>query len=113
VQEAAAKAVERFSEEELAAHGLEELTDRVVADKLPRPIRLDTANHVVTSDIVTVPAQQGLAYGGIIMPSSGRPAARGVELRPHIPYTGTRQAFTYRHRARGPNRLWPRSAIMR
>jgi hypothetical protein len=95
-QEAAVNAVEELSEEDLAAGSVTRLTERIVADKVARPIQLDTVNHAYTSEIVTIPAQQGLAYSGIIMPSAVRPAARGVQLSLHIPYTGTRQAFIYR-----------------
>jgi hypothetical protein len=92
-QEAAVRAVEEFSELHLAAHSVEQLTDYVVADKVPQPIQLDIANDATTSNVVTVPSQQGLAYGGIVMPGAARPAARGLELHLHIPYTGSRQAF--------------------
>jgi hypothetical protein len=66
-QEAAINAVEKFSEEQLTAHGVDQLTEYIVTDKVPQPIRLDMANHEVTSDVVMVPPQQGLVYGGIIM----------------------------------------------
>lgn len=60
-QKAAINAVEEFSEEQLTAHGVDQLTEYLTADKVPQPVRLDIAGHEVTSEIVTVPAQQGLA----------------------------------------------------
>jgi hypothetical protein len=94
--EAAQRAVAKLTEAELRAGNSDEITQDVVAEKVPRQIRLDTANHGWTDRIVPIPAQQGLAYGGIIMPSARRAATEGVELRLHIPYAGTPQAFTYR-----------------
>lgn len=96
------KAAEKFSEEQLATSSIDHLVEHVVEDKVPPPLRLDVTHHEITSEVVTVSAQQGLAFGGIIMPSAGRPAAEGLALRLHIPYSGTQQAFSYR-----PSRMFP------
>ena len=97
--EAADRAVTKLTEAQLRDGSSDQLTQDIVTDKVPQPILLDTANHCLTDRIVPIQAQQGLAYSGIIMPSARRAATEGVELRLHIPYTGTRQAFTYAHHA--------------
>lgn len=94
--EAADRAVAKLTEAQLRVGSIDQLTQDIVADKVPQQILLDSANHGWTDRIVPIQAQQGLAYSGIIMPSARRAATEGVELRLHIPYTGTQQAFTYR-----------------
>jgi hypothetical protein len=80
-----------------------------VVDKVPPLLRLDVARHEISSEVVTISAQQRLAFGGIIMPSAGRPATEGLALRLHIPYSGTQQAFRYR-----PSRMlrYPPEAVL-
>jgi hypothetical protein len=95
-EEVAMKAAEKFSEERLATNSTVQLVEYIVADKVPPLLRLDVAHHEITGEVVTLSARQGLAYGGIIMPSAGRPASEGLMLRLHIPYSGTQQAFMYR-----------------
>jgi hypothetical protein len=94
--EAADRAVANLTEMQLRANSSDQLTQQIVADKVPPQIVLDTVNHGWTDRIVPIQAQQGLAYSGLIMPSARRAATEGVELRLHTPYTGTQQAFTYR-----------------
>jgi len=94
--EAADRAVAKLTEAQLRVSSSDQLIQDIVADKVPRQILLDTANHGWTDRIVPIQAQQGLAHSGIILPSARRAATEGVELRLHIPYTGTQQAFTYR-----------------
>jgi hypothetical protein len=108
-QEAAMRAAESFSEEQLTTYGTDPLVEDVVADKVPPLLQLDVARHEITTEIVTISAQQGLAFGGIIMPSAGRPATEGLALRLHIPYSGTQQAFRYR-----PSRMlqYPPEAVL-
>jgi hypothetical protein len=95
-EEAARRMATAFTEGQLLANDLDHLVDAVVADKVPRPLVLDMEHHTRTSEIVTNPASKGLHFEGVYMPSATRPASEAIKVSLFIPYTGTRQALTFR-----------------
>jgi hypothetical protein len=92
---AARKAVAGLTGPQLAESS-EQLVQAIVGDKVPRQIVLDPASHWRSDQIVPIAMQQGLDMTRTVLPSNGRPGAEGVKVSLHIPYDGTRQAFTFR-----------------
>ena len=92
----AAEAVETVTDSQFRQFGLDVLAEQLVADKVPRQIVLDTGNHEIDTRIVTIPARQGLVHMGISIPSARQPSTEAIEVTLQIPYTGSRQAFTFR-----------------
>jgi len=95
-EEAATRAVAAFTEAQLLANSMDQLVEAVIADKVAQPIALKTQNHSIGTEIVTLPERRGLTVGNIYTPSAARPAHEALKASLYIPYTGTRQAFTYR-----------------
>jgi hypothetical protein len=95
VQGAAVNAVDALSETQVAVGTVEELTEAVLADKVPKQIRLDTANHRVSNDIVNTPSGRERVRS-LLLTGAMPAASTGVESRLHIPYAGTQQVFFIR-----------------
>lgn len=92
--EAAVRAVEQLSEEQLTSLSVEELADDMLAQKVPPLIQLLVAKHGFTTSVVQIPARHGLS--SMHLASGGLPTTEYLEVRLHIPYTGTQQSFRYR-----------------
>jgi hypothetical protein len=92
--EAAVRAVEYLSEEQLTSFSVEELTDDILADKVPPLIHLDVANHGFSTNVVRLPARHG--FSSMHLASGGLPSNEYLEVRLHVPYMGTQQSFRYR-----------------
>jgi hypothetical protein len=89
-REAALKAAAKLTEAQIAATDIDELTDAIMADKLPRRLLLDRAGRRLDREIVTAEAYQHFM---LTSRRSFRGTGNGVVVRLHIPYTGTRQLF--------------------
>lgn len=94
--DAARKAVAELTGPQLVAGSSEQLAQVIVGDKVPRQIALDTASHWRGDQVVSIAVRQGLDMTRTLLPRNGRPGAEGVKITLHIPYNGTRQAFTFR-----------------
>ncbi len=92
--EAAARAVQQLSDEQLAGSGIEDLTDAILAEKVPPLIELDTAGHGLTTEVVKRPESRGLS--AMHLASGQLPAREYLQAHLHIPYTGTQQSLSYR-----------------
>lgn len=95
-EEAATRAVAAFTEAELLANSLDELEKAVIADKVARPIMLETQGRSISNEVVALPERRGATISNIYMPSAILPARETLKASLYIPYTGTRQVFTYR-----------------
>lgn len=95
-EEAAKRVVAAFTEVELLANSLEELTQAVVADKVPQPIMLDVQNHWIGNEVVQLPERRGATIGTMYRPDIALPAREALKTSLHIPCSGTMQALTYR-----------------
>lgn len=95
-EEAAIRAVMAFTEAELLTNSLEQLVQAVIADKVPQPIQLNTANHTMTSEVVSNPVRGGLSHDGIYIRSAKQPGTEAIKIYLYVPYKGVQQAFTYR-----------------
>ena len=101
-EEAATRAVGAFTEAELLANSQDQLVEAVIADKVAQPVALETQDHSIGTEVVALPERPGLTVGNIYMPSAARPTREALKASLYIPYTGTRQVFTYR-----PSRMPP------
>lgn len=91
---AAEKMVAQFTEPQLLANSLEELVDAVVTEKVPRAIALDAGHHRIGTQVVPTP--RGQIFGVPHPQRGGQDPAESVKVSLHIPWSGTRQAFTFR-----------------
>jgi hypothetical protein len=89
---AAEKMVAQFSETQLRANSLDELIQAVASDKAPQTITLDTEQHEIDTEVVPTP--RGPILG--VPPWGGQHPAETIKVTLHIPWSGNRQAFTFR-----------------
>lgn len=92
-RESALNAAEGITEEELAVTPVELLVEQIVADKVPKRIELDVANHTVSREVAPSPAQRVRVIGSIAMPDADGGQVHSVHLHLHISSTGTQQLF--------------------
>jgi hypothetical protein len=92
--EAAVRAVEQLSQEHLTSFSVEELVGEILADKVPPLIQLHVANHGFSTNVVQFRGPRRLS--GMYLDGGGPSATEYLEVRLHIPYTGTQQSFSYR-----------------
>lgn len=91
-RESALTAAEELTESELAADSIDKLAEAIAAKKLPRQIQLDRASRRVDRKIMSPKEfQRWMSANG----RSVRAASDGVVFRLYIPYTGTRQLFSF------------------
>jgi hypothetical protein len=93
-ERAAEKMVAEFTEPQLLANSLEELVDAVVTEKVPRAIAFDAGHHRIGTQVVPTP--RGQIFGVPHPQRGGQDPAESVKVSLHIPWSGTRQAFTFR-----------------
>jgi hypothetical protein len=91
-EEAAQKMVTQFTEAQLRANSLDELIEAVIAEKVPGTIVLDLEGHQIDNEVVPTP--RGPILG--TPPYGGQHPAESIKALLHIPWSGNRQAFTFR-----------------
>jgi hypothetical protein len=91
-EESAKKMVTQFTVAQLRANRLDELIEAVVAETAPRTIALDTDQHEIDNEVVPTPRAHILG----VPQRGGQHPAESIRVSLHIPWSGNRQAFTFR-----------------
>lgn len=91
-EESAKKMVTQFTVAQLRANTLDELIEAVVAEIVPRTIALDTDRHEIDSEVVPTPRTHILG----VPQRGGQDPVESIRVSLHIPWSGNRQAFTFR-----------------